>query len=70
MIIPKTIHRSNLRSEDDYFCIESNSGTNKIISNKIVLYWNSLPIEMKSRPNITGFKNKLKTHLFSIAYGK
>lgn len=31
--------------------------------------WDTLPVELRKLPTLTLFKSKLKTHLFSIAYG-
>ena len=30
--------------------------------------WNCLPLEVKESPSIHGFKKRVKTHLFKIAY--
>ena len=30
--------------------------------------WNTLPLAVRTAPTMTGFKSKLKTHLFSLAF--
>ena len=47
--------------------VRSNQGE-MAFSHYAVHCWNQLPTEMKSAPTVTSFKNKLKTHLFSIAF--
>ena len=32
--------------------------------------WNSIPVPIKECDTLEGFKSKLKTHLFEIAYGQ
>ena len=40
----------------------------RCFSSAAPVLWNSLPLDIKSSPNVNIFKKKLKTHLFSKAY--
>ena len=67
LLKPKVIHRSNLRSENDYFLMEPQKPCNDI-SHKMTEYWNNLPYDIRCICIHDEFKKGLKTHYFSRAY--
>ena len=67
-VTPKIIHRTNLRSENDYFIMQPLPPSNDI-SYKMTYSWNDLPYSIRCLSSIDQFKKDLKTHYFKIAYG-
>ena len=66
-ITPKIIHRSNLRSENDFFLMQQQS-PDIDISNKLSINWNLLPYYIRCMSDHEQFKKNLKTYYFNEAY--
>ncbi len=63
----------SMRHEDDFFLLDTPplprlQRTHRGISQAAPTIWNKLPYEIRSSSDILTFKNKLKTHLFGIAF--
>ena len=67
LIMPKIIYRSNLRSEDDYFLMESQKPSTDI-AYKMTETWNKLPYNVRCICDSDKFKKALKTHYFDEVY--
>ena len=67
MVVPKIIHRCNLRSENDFFMMQPQSPSCDI-SSKMTLIWNELPYDIRCLSDHEQFKKKLKTYFFNEAY--
>ena len=67
LICPKIIHRSNLRSENDFFMMQPQSPSCDI-SFKMTLAWNELPYDIRCLSDDEKFKKELKTLYFLEAY--
>jgi len=53
------------------YYIEQKQGYNSATGNFFLagsVAWNSLPLDIRSAPTLSAFKNMLKTHLFSRSY--
>ena len=68
-IMNSTVHTHHTRSSRDLHLktVTTTSGT-KALKFKGVNLWNRLPNHLKSIESTTGFKNKLKKHLFDQLY--
>ena len=62
--------RYDFRLNSDVLQIETSEKCSGCISNKMTLYWNNLPIDIRYITDFSIFKTQLKTHLFRESYSE
>ena len=62
LICPKVIHRSNLRSENDFFMLQQQPPSIDI-AYKLSSVWNELPYDIRCLSEHDKFKKELKTYI-------
>ncbi len=71
-LIDKKLPTYNLRNYDDFLLVEPRTKLktygDRAFSKAAPFLWNSLPIDIRKSPNVTCFKQRLKTYLFKLAF--